>query len=609
MASRDLLKYVIEHSKSAIAILDNNLRYIYASSGFYSQYQISATNLTGMHHYDVFPDLPVKWKDIHARSLSGETFRGEEDPFVREDGTVLWTNWETRPWYSDNDLVGGIIIYSEVINERKAIIEALHKSTESYSSIFANIPDVCYRTDINGTIVELSPAIKTVFGHDRNDLVGKSILNLYYDLSHRHVFLKEILQKGETRNFISKMKDKWGNLKHISINARLLYDSNGNPSHIDGIIRDITDTIKLERDSKMLHKAIEQSPVMVIIADTKGNVVFVNPRLCEITGYSEDEVIGMNARDFSAFSSDNDTFDNMYRTVSSGLEWRGEVQTTTRSGNKVWTNAVVAPIFNEAGEIVQYISFQEDISQVIKLNEAYREAKDKAEESNKLKSAFLQNISHEIRTPLNAIMGFADLLKDTDVPAEEMKKYAEIIYTSGQNLLTMMSDIIHISKIESKTEKTDISAVNLRDMCMVLYNRFLPYTEITGNKLKCNFHAINEKDYLCTDSSKVQDVLSNLLKNAFKFTSEGEIEFGFIPENDRIHFYVKDTGIGIPEEFHDKIFESFRQVNTSLNKGFEGSGLGLSISKAYVELLGGKIQVKSAPGEGSTFSFSLPKCC
>ena len=289
------------------------------------------------------------------------------------------------------------------------------------------------------------------------------------------------------------------------------------------------------------------------------------------------------------------------------MAWRGSDKHTQRKQGL--DKCCCRPYFNEAGEIVQYISFQEDISQVIKLNEAYREAKEKAEESNKLKSAFLQNISHEIRTPLNAIMGFADLLKDTDVPAEEMKKYAEIIYTSGQNLLTMMSDIIHISKIESKTEKTDISAVNLRDMCMVLYNRFLPYTEITGNKLKCNFHAINEKDYLCTDSSKVQDVLSNLLKNAFKFTSEGEIEFGFIPENDRIHFYVKDTGIGIPEEFHDKIFESFRQVNTSLNKGFEGSGLGLSISKAYVELLGGKIQVKSAPGEGSTFSFSLPKCC
>lgn len=609
MASRDLLKYVIEHSKSAIAILDNNLRYIYASSGFYSQYQISATNLTGMHHYDVFPDLPVKWKDIHARSLSGETFRGEEDPFVREDGTVLWTNWETRPWYSDNDMVGGIIIYSEVINERKEIIEALHKSTESYSSIFANIPDVCYRTDINGTIVELSPAIKSVFGHDRNELVGKSILNLYYDLSHRHVFLKEILQKGETRNFISKMKDINGNLKHISINARLLYDNNGNPSHIDGIIRDITDTIKLERESIMLHKAVEQSPVMVVITDAKGDVEFVNPRFCEITGYSEEEVKGMNARDFSAFKGASHIFDEMSQTVNKGLEWRGEVQAGKKNGTKIWTNAVVAPVVNDEGDIVQFISFQEDISQVIKLNEAYKEAKDKAEESNKLKTAFLQNISHEIRTPLNAIMGFADLLKDTDVPASEMKKYAEIIYTSGQNLLSMMSDIIHISKIESNSEKTDISAVNLKDMCLSLYNKFLPYTNLTGNKLHFNFSGSDDKEHLCTDSSKVQDVISNLLKNAFKFTSNGKIEFGFIPDGDRINFYVTDTGIGIPEEYHEKIFESFRQVNTSLNKGFEGSGLGLSISKAYVELLGGKIQVKSAPGEGSTFSFSLPKCC
>jgi len=608
MASRDLLKYVIEHSKSAIAILDKNLRYIYASSGFYSQYQISAEDLTGKSHYDIFPDLPAKWKDIHSRCLTGEVFKGDEDPYVRQDGTVLWTNWETRPWYSDDNSVGGIIIYSEVINERKAIIEALHKSTESYSSIFSNIPDVCYRTDINGTIVELSPAIKSIFGHDRNDLVGKSILNLYYDLSHRHAFLREILQKGETRNFISKMKDKSGSLKHISINARLLYDTNGNPSHIDGIIRDITDTIKLEQESIMLHKAVEQSPVMVVITDAKGDVEFVNPRFCEITGYSEEEVKGMNAREFSAFKGASHIFDEMSQTVNKGVEWRGEVQAGKKNGTKIWTNAVVAPVVNDEGKIVQFISFQEDISQVIKLNEAYKEAKEKAEESNKLKSAFLQNISHEIRTPLNAIMGFADLLKDTDVSESDIRKYAEIIYTSGQNLLSMMSDLIHISKIESNSEKTDISTVNLRDMCMVIYNRFLPYTEITGNKLHCNLGGIGEKEHLCTDSSKVQDILSNLLKNAFKFTSNGKIEFGFTPHNEHINFYVKDSGIGIPEEYHEKIFESFRQVNTSLNKGFEGSGLGLSISKAYVELLGGNIKVESAPGKGSTFSFSLPKC-
>lgn len=608
MASRDLLKYVIEHSKSPIAILDKDLRYLFASSGFYSQFQISAKNLTGLHQNDIFSDLPGKWKDILVKCLSGEIFRGEEDPYVREDGTVLWTNWETRPWYEDDGSIGGIIIYSEVINEKKAIIEALHKSTESYSSIFANIPDVCYRTDINGNIVELSPAIRTVFGYERHELLGKSILDLYYNRAHRQVLLNEILQKGETRNFISIMKEKSGNLKHISINARLLYDTSGNPSHIDGIIRDITDTIKLERESIMLHKAVEQSPVMVVITDAKGDVEFVNPKFCEITGYSEDEVKGMNAKEFSAFKGASNIFDEMSQTVNKGLEWRGEVQACKKNGTKIWTNAVVAPVVNDEGEIIQFISFQEDISQVIKLNDAYKEEKEKAEENNKLKTAFLQNISHEIRTPLNAIIGFADLLKDTEVSQPDIRKYADIIYNSGQNLLTMMSDIIHISKIESKTEKTDISKVNLRDLCMLLYNKFLPYSDSTGNSLYCNLSATGEKDHLCTDSSKVQDILSNLLKNAFKFTSGGKIEFGFIPDKERINFYVTDTGIGIAPEFHEKIFESFHQVNTSLNKGFQGSGLGLSIAKAYVELLGGDIKVESAPGKGSTFSFSLPKC-
>lgn len=608
MASRDLLKYVIEHSKSAIAILDKNLSYIYASSGYTRQYNIPDSDIRGSSHYDIFPDLPKKWKEVLARSLSGEVCSGDDDPFVRSDGSVLWTNWEIRPWFINNQEIGGIIIYSEVINEKREIVQALRESTESYSSIFSNIPDVCYRTDINGTIVELSPAIESVFGYERGYLLGKSILNLYWDESHRHVFLREILQKGETRNFISKMKDKSGNLKHISINSRLLYNSDGNPSHIDGIIRDITDNIMQEHESLMLHKAIEQSPVMVIITDARGDIEFVNPKFCELTGYNAEEVIGMNARQFSAFNNDNDIFDGIFKAVISGHEWRGEVQVCTKSGQRIWTNSIVAPVVNEAGEIVQFISFKEDISQLRKLNEAYKEAKEKAEESNKLKTAFLQNISHEIRTPLNAIMGFADLLKDDDLPETDRRKYADIIYNSGHGLLSMMSDIIHISKIESNSEKTDISKVNLRDLCNVMYSKFLPHSDTTGNKLHCNLTALEESDHLCTDSSKIQDVLANLLKNAFKFTSNGYIEFGLTTSDKHINFYVKDTGIGIPEEYHEKIFESFRQVNTSLNKGFDGSGLGLSISKAYVELLGGKIHVESAPGKGSTFSFSLPKC-
>jgi signal transduction histidine kinase len=233
--------------------------------------------------------------------------------------------------------------------------------------------------------------------------------------------------------------------------------------------------------------------------------------------------------------------------------------------------------------------------------------RDRAEESDRLKTAFLANLSHEIRTPMNAILGFTDLLS-SDISAESQDRFIAIIHRSGQHLLNIINDIIEISKIEAGHVVPNFSAVNLNEM---VDNLFKTITTLQSGKRELEVRLIKpgeEKDNLyITDEVKLLQILNNLINNAFKFTESGYIEFGYeIKTNNEINFIVSDTGVGIEEKYQNVIFERFRQVegNLSIIKG--GSGLGLAISKAYVELLGGKIKVESEIGKGSVFSFTIP---
>jgi signal transduction histidine kinase/CheY-like chemotaxis protein len=233
-------------------------------------------------------------------------------------------------------------------------------------------------------------------------------------------------------------------------------------------------------------------------------------------------------------------------------------------------------------------------------------AKAKAEENDLLKSAFLANMSHEIRTPLNGILGFADLLKLPMLKDEKREKYIDIIEKSGRHLLTLINDIISISKVESGQMEIFISETNINDQIDYVYTFFKPEVEKKGVRLFYKNGLPNEEAAVHTDPDKIVAVLINLVKNAIKFTEEGSIEFGYVKKGAFLEFFVKDTGHGIRNEQKEIIFERFRKINTKPMRNFEGAGLGLSISKAYVELLGGQIWVESEFETGSVFYFTIP---
>ena len=233
--------------------------------------------------------------------------------------------------------------------------------------------------------------------------------------------------------------------------------------------------------------------------------------------------------------------------------------------------------------------------------EDLRLAKEKAEESDRLKSAFLANMSHEIRTPMNGILGFAELLKEPNLQGEQQRKFIDIIEKSGHRMLNLINDLVDISKIESGQMEVFESEVNLNEQIQFAYEFFNPEFSKKNIYLTCK---VPDKEYVIyTDKDKLDAILTNLLKNAVKYTDRGKVSFGFSENNDCLEFYVKDTGIGIPANRLESIFDRFVQAD---NTSVEGAGLGLAIVKAYVEMLGGRIWLESECGVGSEFRFTLP---
>ena len=259
-------------------------------------------------------------------------------------------------------------------------------------------------------------------------------------------------------------------------------------------------------------------------------------------------------------------------------------------------------------ELIEYANgIVLDITERKQLEVDIIKAKEKAEESDQLKSAFLANMSHEIRTPMNGILGFAGLLKEPELSGEQQKKYIQIIEKSGARMLNIINDIVSISKIESGTIDINLTETNINNQLQFVYDSLK--LDADNKNLKLSFNcALSEREAVInTDSEKFYGILSNLVKNAIKYTDKGTIEFGYINRGEEIEFQIKDTGIGISKEKTEVIFERFIQADIVDKMARQGAGLGLAISRAYVEMLGGKIWVESEESTGSTFFFTLPR--
>jgi PAS domain S-box-containing protein len=306
--------------------------------------------------------------------------------------------------------------------------------------------------------------------------------------------------------------------------------------------------IKADEQNMRLSAALEQSPSHIMITDTSGIIEYVNSRFSEITGYLPDEIIGKTPAIFKSGHHTAEFYQTLWDTIKTGAIWHGEFLNKKKDGTLFWEYASISPLKNKADRITHYIAVKEDITQRKNLENELLLARDLAQRSNQLKTAFLQNMSHEIRTPLNAIVGFSNMLTDNGLSTDERKEYANIIVNSSNQLLAVVTDILTVSRLQTGQEVINDRPVKLNKI-------------INDMHLLFNQKAIDQKllfvvqtslqdyeDEIITDESKLNEILSNILNNAFSFTPNGSVEFGYKVKDNLIEFFVKDTGIGIKHE-------------------------------------------------------------
>lgn len=362
---------------------------------------------------------------------------------------------------------------------------------------------------------------------------------------------------------------------------------------------------ELEATKSNLETIFNSTSDAIIIHDIEGNIINMNTQALSLYNLKRYEISNYTIFDISSDKNDKSKLSNIWQRVSKHgnltFEW---VALQKETGKEVDVQVSInKTIYNQKEVMVSVIR---DFTDRKDYEHKLIKALEKAEESDKLKTAFLQNISHEIRTPLNAISGFTDLLSDPNLSPQTQSEYIKIIQNSSSRLTSIISDIITISALETNQEELRYSNVCINSIVGELNAVFEQQASQKGPILYSKRVLNEEQANVLTDRTKVTQILSNLISNSIKFTNEGFVEFGCVLKGNSLEFFVKDSGIGIEPEFHEKIFERFRQADRSINRLYGGTGLGLAISKAFVDLLGGKIWLNSEPNKGSVFYFTIP---
>ena len=505
---------------------------------------------------------------------------------------------------------------SKLQQEYLKAIDNLKQKEEQYRILVEGMNEGLMLTENNNTILFVNQQTCDITGFSSEELIGEDCHQLLFknvDESSREE-IEKLQKSGAKNSFEFQMARKNQEKIWVSVSCSPVLNSQAERSGLIGVFQDVTEKKKAEEEIRKLTMAIDQSPDSIVITDTEGKIEYINPATVKLTGYLPEELLGRKTNIFSSDENSILKIEDLWETIKAGKIWTGEFLNKKRNGQKYWESATISPIFNNSGKITHFLSIKEDISERKKLTEELIQAKEKAEESDRLKSAFLANISHEIRTPMNGILGFAELLKTPQLSQESLNRYIRVIEQSGYRMLNIINDIVDISKIEANQMNVYLESTNVNHLLKDLLVFFTPEAESKGLRLKISTLFPDEESVIHTDHNKLIQIFSNLIKNAMKFTKTGLIEFGYsstslsarsIASSSDLFFYVKDTGVGIPEDQIDMIFERFRQGSISLTRAYEGAGLGLSISKAFVQMLGGEIWVKSELGQGSEFYFTL----
>ena len=536
---------------------------------------------------------------IYASSLIGRTAKVEQLVVQR-----------TRELRQANESL------EQEVAVRKRAEEALRESEKRFRSLVETTSEFIWEIDAQSVYTYASPRIKDLLGYEPEEVLGKTPFQLMPEDEARRVAdsFREIVESHRPfRLFERKTLHKDGRVRVIETSGTPILDKEGRLLGYRGIDRDITDRKEAEEalafERFLLTTLMENSPDHIYFKDKQSRFLRISSALARVFKLQEpSEAIGKTDYDFFSPEHADQAFADEQEVMRTARPIVGkEEKETWLDGRVTWVSTSKLPLRNPDGEIIGTFGISRDITERKQFEQRLQAAKEEAEAASRAKSAFLANMSHEIRTPMNAILGMTDLVLDTELTPEQ-REFLNVVRQSGEALLSIINDVLDFSKIEAGKVTLEQNVFDLRETLGDTVKSLSLRADRKGLELACQVEP-DVPPIVVGDRNRLRQVLVNLVGNAIKFTEQGEVLVRAEVESRHddhvvLHFSVKDTGVGIPPEKLDVIFEAFEQADTTTTRKFGGTGLGLPISSRLTELMGGRIWVESQEGRGSTFHFT-----
>jgi len=611
--SENRFRTIVEKSHAAIFIIDNDYRLVYtnprSSELFgYSKNELQNKDIRSIIHPD---SMSLVLNNYVRRQQMKEVSEQYEFQIVTKDGQIRDVEIRSSVYIDIQGNIRTIAQLLDITDIKKANAEALEQATKAQN--YLDISAVfMLALDKKGKIIMVNRKACQILEYSEQELLGLDWFDNFIapglKESTKEVFVQAIAGKESMGYFENKIRSKSGKISTIAWYNTLLYDKNGQITGTLSSGEDITEEMKhyeLLRESENRYRTIFDSNLDgMAIFDENGRIIEVNEVVTELYGYSYEELINRNSSNEFSIVSGYD-IETIKKYLKKNNVFQTELEDTRKDGSVFVINAKIREIvYNNT---THYLVIIRDISEKKDAELELIKAKEKAIESDQLKSAFLANMSHEIRTPMNAIIGFSGLLEEDHLDDAERKDFIARIKNNSTALLGLINDIIDISKIEANQVVLQNFPFNLNQFFVDLEQVFELHAEEKNINLFAVINSPKDEYIFYSDENRLRQIMINLLSNALKFTPEnGTVEFGYTIRKKHITFFVKDTGIGISKANQKLVFSRFRQASIANVSKYGGTGLGLSISKGLVDIMGGQMWLESKLNKGSTFYFSLP---